>query len=45
MLDLERTTQVSNDDDSYWIKQLERLDRRYEQITNKSQGVVRQPLR
>ena len=45
LLDLERTTQVSNDDDNYWIKQLERLDRRYEQITNKSQGFVRQPLR
>ena len=46
LLDLERTTQVHNDDDNYWIKQLERLDRRYEQITNGSQGgFARQPLR
>jgi hypothetical protein len=46
LLDLERTTQVHNDDASYWIKQLERIDRRYEQITGDCYGgLARQPAR
>jgi hypothetical protein len=46
LLDLERTVQVSNDDENYWKRQLERIDRRYEQITGDSQGgVLRQAFR